>query len=63
MTYNITLDAITYANGRFGAGSGQFFLASLQCAGSEPRLVDCPRGSTAGCNHQSDAGLTCAPSK
>lgn len=65
MTYNIIVpsDAVTYTDGRFGAGTGRFFLASLQCTGSEPRLVDCPRGSTAGCNHQSDAGLTCAPSK
>ena len=58
-----TSDAVTYTDGRFGAGSGRFFLASLQCTGSEPRLIDCPRGSTAGCTHTSDAGLTCATSK
>ena len=64
MTYIIvTSDSVTYTDGRFGAGTGQFFLASLQCTGSEPRLVDCPRGSTAGCSHPTDAGVTCAPSK
>lgn len=63
MTHIVTSDAVTYTDGRFGAGSGQFFLASLQCTGSEPRLVDCPRGSTAGCTHTTDAGLTCLPSK
>ena len=55
-------DALTYTDGRFGPGSGLVNLGSLQCSGTEARLIDCPRGSTAGCIQQSAAGLACAPS-
>ncbi|KAK7481079.1 hypothetical protein BaRGS_00027715 [Batillaria attramentaria] len=52
--------AVSYA--RFGQGTGPVWLDTLQCAGSENHLFECPMtdavGKT-GCNHGGDAGVIC----
>ena len=60
---NVSVGAVAVLDTRYGAGSGQIYRNSLQCSGSELRLVDCPHGSIASCTHQDDAGLACNISK
>ncbi len=55
--------AQTFSNARYGQGTGLIHLGGLQCTGSEIRLANCTRGSTAGCTHGDDAGLACNISK
>lgn len=58
-SFMCVLDAQTFPDARYGAGSGRIYIGSLQCTGSEARLTDCPRGTIDGCTHQDDAGLAC----
>ena len=45
----------------FGQGSGPVALDEVACAGTEHRLVDCPRGRGGhDCSHAEDAGVVCA---
>ncbi|XP_059688481.1 scavenger receptor cysteine-rich type 1 protein M130-like [Gavia stellata] len=45
----------------FGEGVGPIWDRELQCAGHEPLLASCPRGSPRDqpCTHANDAGVTC----
>ena len=57
------LDAVAVSQGNFGPGSGQIYLNSLVCTGSESSLLDCPRGywGVQYCSHlENDAGVICA---
>ena len=46
----------------FGPGTGPIHLGSLQCAGTERNVTECPHGSTDQCTHANDAGVTCRAS-
>lgn len=60
--YNI-VGALTVDTSVFGGGVGQIWLYSVQCAGSESRLVECVSTSQATgnyrCDHSQDAGVRC----
>ena len=48
----------------FGQGSGQIWLNSVPCTGSEDSLYECPGyfdqwEGTPGCDHSGDAGVIC----
>ncbi|XP_063177737.1 scavenger receptor cysteine-rich type 1 protein M130-like, partial [Chroicocephalus ridibundus] len=47
---------------RFGEGSAQIWLESVNCSGAEAALWDCPAGSWGqhGCGHKEDAGVVCS---
>lgn len=47
--------------GGFAAGSGSIFLDDVNCAGTEERLVTCPRLNSGipNCVHAEDAGVRC----
>ena len=42
-------------------GTGQIWLDNVQCAGTETRLIDCPRNALGShnCGHSEDAGVNC----
>ena len=45
----------------FGAGTGQIWLDSVFCAGTELRLVDCPANPIGdhNCYHRENVGVRC----
>ncbi|XP_074427374.1 scavenger receptor cysteine-rich type 1 protein M130-like [Larus michahellis] len=47
---------------RFGEGSAQIWLESVNCSGAEAALWDCPAGSWGqhDCGHKEDAGVICS---
>ena len=48
-------------SGYFGQGTSPILLQGLECEGSEPSLLLCPRGGTgASCDHSQDAGIQCS---
>ena len=49
----------------FANGTGQIWLANVQCDGNETRLIDCPASPLGEnrCNHGEDAGVVCQPRK
>ena len=53
-------------NARYGEGTGSIWFDSVNCVGTEERLVDCVANSPAGnhnCGHEDDAGVLCYDSK
>ena len=54
--------AAAFSNAFFGMGTGTILLDSLECTGTETRLVDCSHNgiSNHNCFHVEDAGLRCA---
>ena len=44
----------------FGRGSGEIFLADVECSGTEMSLDKCPSGDASDCNHWEDAGVRCS---
>lgn len=66
--YHLMLDypvlgAVAQTASFFGPGLGSIHLGGVQCVGMERNLSACPNGSTAGCSHANDAGVTCQTSK
>ncbi len=53
--------AVAFSSAHFGAGTGSIFLDGVSCAGTESRLVDCPKNSIVICfnQHSEDAGVRC----
>ena len=52
----------SYNHAYFGQGSGQIWLDSVQCTGSESTLVSCVHlgfNITRSCSHWEDAGVRC----
>ena len=43
----------------FGMGMGRIWLDSVNCDGSETRLVDCPYSTVDNCSHSEDVGVIC----
>ena len=45
----------------YGPGTGQIWLNSVSCRGSESRLIDCSASRTRSsyCDHYDDAGVVC----
>ena len=54
-------DAVAVRGGYFGTGIGRIHIASVKCARSEQRLIDCARDGIIGgrCTHSRDAGVIC----
>ena len=46
---------------RYGAGSGQIWLDSVQCSGTETSIADCPHSSWGShdCTHSEDVSVSC----
>ena len=55
------LDAVAFNLAHFGVGTGQIYLDSVGCSGTEGRLIDCSRASSVFCygGHSEDAGVRC----
>ena len=55
------LGTIAHRGAFFGAGSGPIFLERFGCNDESARLLDCalPNVGVHGCDHSSDAGVTC----
>ena len=51
--------AVSFA--AFGAGTGPIWLDSVQCDGTESRLIDCSANTIGShnCVHSGDAGVRC----
>ena len=56
-----TSDAQAFSNAFYGQGSGPLYLDSVQCAGSELDLFDCPGDNTPSCTQADAAGVRCNP--
>ena len=54
-------DALVFGSAHFGQGSGDIFLSSVGCTGSETSLLDCNHGTSLPyyCGHDDDAGVRC----
>ena len=52
-------DAIPVSNGYFGTGDGLVHFGSVQCNGTEERLMECEREPNTRCTHILDAGVIC----
>ncbi len=51
---------------RFEAGTGPIHLFSVECRGSEVKLLDCPHSVAEGesiCTHSKDIGIECGESE
>ena len=55
--------AIAIVRAFFGAGTGRIWLDNVNCAGTEPRLANCPSSPLGmhNCAHSEDAGVRCRP--
>ena len=53
--------AIATVRASFGAGIGEIWLDNVNCAGTEPRLLNCPANPIGNhnCGHFEDAGVRC----
>ena len=59
-TFSFTLVAYNLGNAFFGQGSGVIHLDSVECTGSERRLVDCnSRAADLYDYHSKDVGVRC----
>ena len=66
MIYNTLLVEISgtevLGGGSFGEGTGRIWLDSVQCTGSERRLINCDTDSSGVkmCTHDQDVGVRCS---
>ena len=53
--------AIAVGSAAFGEGTGPIFLDTVECAGCEENLLDCPilADENSTCQHDQDAGVIC----
>ena len=51
--------AVAFGGAAFGEGSGEIFLADVDCKGTESSLDKCPSSDTDSCSHSEDAGVRC----
>ena len=57
----VILGAVPRTHAVFGEGIGPIILHTVRCSGFEHRLIDCAHAlSSSNCNHERDAGVTCA---
>ena len=54
-------DAVAFSRAVFGAGTGPIYLNTVDCSGSENKLINCSRSSFLSCpgGHSWDAGVRC----
>ena len=53
--------SVITTNASYGEGTGRILLTSVECTGSEKKLVDCDisNDDVSSCTHAVDAGLLC----
>ena len=49
--------AVALGGAAFGQGTGEIFLADVECNGKETSLDECSSSDTSSCSHRDDAGL------
>ena len=51
--------AVAFVGAAFGQGSGEIFLADVECIGNERSLNICQSDDASSCSHREDAGVRC----